>query len=788
MSFPFDPLRAILRISPPALLVASLLAFPAAMADRSMQHSRFEIGEKSFLLDGEPFVIRSGEMHFSRIPREYWQHRLKMARAMGCNTVCAYLFWNIHEPQQGTFDFTDANDVAEYCRIAHHEGLKVILRPGPYACAEWDFGGFPWWLLKHENIRLRTRDPVYLDACRRFLHEVGKQLASQQITRGGPIIMVQVENEYGSYGSDRKYIGLLRDYLVEAGFEVPLFTCDGPVQLKDGTRPDIFSSVNFGANPAHAFQALRNIRPTGPLMCGEYYPGWFDRWGVPHRTGPTPKILRELGWMLDNKASFSIYMAHGGTSFGFTAGANSPPFRPQITSYDYDAPISEAGWATPKYHAIRELFAKHLLPGETLPDVPPPNPVIYIPEIHLTERAALLSRLPSAKSGVRPLPMEMHDQAHGLILYRKRLQARPATLLRVNGAHDLTFAYLDGKPAGILDRRLDQNQIVLPALEHETVLDLLVHSYGRINYGKNIHDRKGITGKVELIRGNDASELRSWTTYNFPLLENELKDLRFSNEIPQEHGPVFHRGTFTLEKTGDTFLDLRGWGRGVVWVNGRNLGRYWNLGPQQTLYCPGPWLKHGENEIVVLALEAVKRDSLVSLSQPVLDEINSEPSSRGPRVAGTLQLDGLKPVHQGRFADGIEMQTTLFPPTKGRYICLQALNSHPGDPHATCAELYLLDAAGREIPREAWSIVHATSEDLSDNGNAENVFDLQPTTIWHSRWRGVKPRHPHAIVIDLGAVREVAALRYLPRQDMPNGRIKDYRVFLSIEPFPGLAR
>ena len=769
---------------PRPIACALLMCLPATGAGAAS--GRLEIGCESFLLDGRPFVIRSGEMHFPRVPREYWEHRLRMVRAMGCNTVCAYLFWNLHEPRPGEFDFTGANDVAEYCRLAHAEGLKVILRPGPYACAEWDFGGFPWWLLKHEEIQLRTRDPVYLDACRNYLIEVGKQLAPLQITRGGPIIMVQVENEYGSYGNDRKYIGLLRDYLVEAGFEVPLFTCDGPAQLQNGTRPDIFPAVNFGANPEHAFRALRGIRPAGPLMCGEYYPGWFDRWGVPHRTGPTPQILRDLGWMLEKQASFSIYMVHGGTSFGFTAGANSPPFRPQTTSYDYDAPISEAGWATPKFHAIRDLFQKHLLPGETLPDVPAPNPVISLPEIRLDERAALLARLPAAKSGTRPLPMEMHDQAHGLILYRNRLPAGPAAHIRITEPRDLAFAWLDGKPAGIMERRLGRNTLALPARERESTLDLLVHAYGRVNYGKNIHDRKGITEKAELVRGDETRELTGWQTFNFPLLAGDWNGLGFSTGDPEAHGPVFHRGSFTLDRTGDTFLDLRGWGWGVVWVNGHNLGRYWNLGPQQTLYCPGPWLRRGTNEIVVLAFEPVDRDTLAARARPVLDETRDNRSSRPPRVAGTPQLDSLQPVHQGSFADGPDMQTVRFAPTRGRYICLQAVNSHPGDPHASCAELYLLDRDGHEIPREDWSVVHATSEETGEDGHAENVFDLQPTTIWHSRWKGVKPRHPHAIVIDLGALREVAGLRYLPRQDMPNGRIRDFRIFLRSEPFPGL--
>ena len=320
----------------------------------------FTIGGNNFLLAGQPFLIRCGEMHFARIPPEYWQHRLHLARAMGLNTACAYVFWNSVEPEPGRFDFSGASDVARFCRLAQTEGLKVVLRPGPYSCAEWDLGGLPWWLLKIPDIKLRSQDPRFLEASRRYLQAIGRQLAPLQVTRGGPIIMVQVENEYGSYGNDKQYMGLLAGYLKEAGFEVPLFTCDGPKELKNDSREDLFCVVNFGSNPEKNFQTLRTIRAKGPLMCGEYYPGWFDSWGSKHHTGPTAKVVSELGWMLEHNASFSIYMVHGGTSFGFSAGANSPPFSPEATSYDYDAPITEAGWASPKYFALRELFLKHL--------------------------------------------------------------------------------------------------------------------------------------------------------------------------------------------------------------------------------------------------------------------------------------------------------------------------------------------------------------------------------------------------------------------------------------------
>jgi beta-galactosidase len=427
-----------------------------------------------------------------------------MARAMGLNTVCAYLFWNYHEPEPGHFNFEGGADAAEFCRLAQAEGLKVILRPGPYSCAEWDFGGLPYWLLKSPDIKVRTQDPRYLEAARRYIREVGKHLAPLQITRGGPIIMVQVENEYGSYGNDKQYMGILRDYLKEAGFEVPLFTCDGPSQLKNDTRDDIFSVVNFGGGPEGNFKALRAIRPQGPLMCGEYYPGWFDSWGKPHHEGSTQNIVKELGWMLDHNASFSIYMVHGGTSFGFTSGANCPPFSPQITSYDYDAPISEAGWDTPKFHALRELFAKHLSPGEVLPEVPPRFPTVAIDPIQLSEVAPLFASLPRRQRQERPRPMEFDSQGQGMILYRTQLPPGSSGLLRITELHDYGLVFLDGKKIATLDRRHNQNSVQLPARageNGEATLDLLIDTFGHVNYGGFIHDRKGINDKVELISG-----------------------------------------------------------------------------------------------------------------------------------------------------------------------------------------------------------------------------------------------------------------------------------------------
>ena len=551
---------------------------PAKAAGRT-----FAIGDADFLLDGKPFQIRCGEVHAARIPREYWQHRLKMCKALGLNAVCAYLFWNLHEPQPGQFDWNGQADAAEFCRMAQREGLWVILRPGPYACAEWEMGGLPWWLLNREGLRVRTRDPQFLEPAKAWLKEVGAVLAPLQIDRGGPIIMVQVENEYGSFGKDAAYMGAVRQALLDAGFTVPLFACNPPDALRKGLRPDVFNVVNFGSDPAGAFRKLREVQSRGPLMCGEFYPSWFDTWGAAHHQKDGREFIRDLKYMLSHNASFSIYMAHGGTTFGLWSGADRP-FKPDTSSYDYDAPISEAGWTTVKFRMVREAIAAHLPPGETLPEPPPANPVVALPKFTLDQCAPLDENLPAPIEDRKPRTMEAYGQARGCILYRTLLSAGPAGSLQAKEVHDFAWVSLDGKRIGVFDRRAQRYRLALPALEKPARLDILVEAMGRVNFGAEVSDRKGLHAPVQVSRGGVLSEPEGWQVFCLPLDDAMRQGLHYG--AVQSPGPAFRRGFFQVDSCGDTFLDVRALGKGVVWVNGHCLGASGTSDRRRRCTCP----------------------------------------------------------------------------------------------------------------------------------------------------------------------------------------------------------
>jgi beta-galactosidase len=744
-------------------------------AGGSPRHT-FAIGTNDFLLDGQRLQIRCGEIHAARVPEEYWRHRLQMAKAMGLNTVCAYLFWNLHEPKPGEYVWTGQADDAEFCRIAQEEGLWVILRPGPYSCAEWEMGGTPWWLLKNDDIKLRTRDPRYIAAMKSYLKEVGRVLGPLQITHGGPIIMAQVENEYGFYGNDVQYIDKIRKALVDAGFDVPLFECNPPDQMKNGMLTNLFQAGNFGSNPETNFAKVRKLQPAGPLICSEFYPGWFDTWGQPHHLGNAGRYLRDLDYMLSHDESFSIYMAHGGTTFGLWSGCDRP-FKPDTSSYDYDAPISEAGWATPKFFRTRELFARYLLPGETLPEPPAPNPVIRFAPVELKESAPVFDNLPAARKDETPRNMEAYDQGYGCILYRTGIPAGAAATLEAAAIHDFGYVFLDGKRIGVLDRRRAVANIALPERTRESRLDILVEPMGRINFGPEMADRKGLIAPVKL----DGEVLKGWEIFNLPLDDQMVAGLKFGASAAPG-SPAFWRGTFSLEKAGDTFLDLHNWGKGDLWVNGHCLGRYWNIGPTQTAYAPGCWLHAGLNEIVLLDLIGPEKPEIAGLEKPVLDELHPERDftrSRRPEVK--LNLDSAAPVYTGTFTPGSDTQEIKFTaPASGKFFCLESLNAQDGKPYAAVAELDLLNASGLPISHNGWTVAYVDSEEREGNdGSAENAIDGQTANFWHTEWKNSSPNHPHRLILNLGKAQAISGFRYVPRQSEGGGRIKDYRIFVG---------
>ncbi|MCS2526305.1 beta-galactosidase [Bacteroides fragilis] len=764
------------------LILLLILIFSLPVAAQN-----FTIGKSTFLLNGKPFTVKAAELHYTRIPAPYWEHRIEMCKALGMNTICLYVFWNIHEQTEGQFDFTGQNDIAAFCRLAQKHGMYVIVRPGPYVCAEWEMGGLPWWLLKKKDIVLRTLDPYFMERTAIFMKEVGKQLAPLQITRGGNIIMVQVENEYGAYAVDKPYVSAIRDIVKSAGFtEVPLFQCDWSSTFDRNGLDDLLWTINFGtgANIEQQFKRLKEARPETPLMCSEFWSGWFDHWGRKHETRPAKSMVQGIKDMLDRNISFSLYMAHGGTTFGHWGGANNPSYSAMCSSYDYDAPISEPGWTTDKYFQLRDLLKNYLPAGEQLPEIPEAFPVIEIPEVEFTQVAPLFSNLPEAKESMDIQPMEAFDQGWGTILYRTTLQepVENGTTMKITEVHDWAQVFADGKLLARLDRRRGEFALQLPVLKKGTRIDILVEAMGRVNFDESIHDRKGITEKVELVRGKQSAKLKNWTVYSFPVDYSFVQDKRYKNGTAQTM-PAYYRTTFRLDKVGDTFLDMSTWGKGMIWVNGLAIGRFWEIGPQQTLFMPGCWLKEGENEVIVLDLKGPEKASIRGLKKPILDWLRNEGASTHRKEGEQLDLSRETPVAEGTFVPGNGWQEVCFDRQSiGRYFCLEALSAQKGKKIAAIAELDVLGADGKPISREKWRIRYADSEETrSGNCTGDKVFDLGESTYWMTV---AKDAYPHQLVIDLGGDYTVTGFRYLPRAEKGYpGMIKDYRVYVKGEDF-----
>lgn len=743
----------------------------------------FSTNQENFLMDGKPVKIISGEMHYPRVPRQHWKDRFQRIKAMGMNTVCTYLFWNVHEPEPGKWDFSGNLDFVEFIKEAQKAGLWVIVRPGPYVCAEWEFGGFPGWLLKDEDLKVRSQDPRFLEPAMAYLKKVCSMLEPLQITKGGPIIMAQVENEYGSYGSDKDYVKKHLDVIRKELPGVVPFTSDGPNDwmIKNGTLPGVVPAMNFGGGAKGAFANLEKHKGKMPRINGEFWVGWFDHWGKPKNGGSTEGFNRDLKWMLENNVSPNLFMVHGGTSFGFMNGANwEGAYTPDVTNYDYGAPISENGTLTDRYRTFRQTIQDYYGDTYKLPEPPAQPEMMELPPITFTETAGMFSRLPQPVIRKEPVHMEVLGQSLGFILYRTKVNGPVKGELKMNNMQDRAIVYVDGKRQGAADRRYKQDScdIVIPSGLH--TVDIFVENMGRINFGGQIQgERKGIRGPITL----DGKKLENFLIYNFPCKGVEL--IPFSGKKPAGDQPVFHRGYFNVSNPKDTYLDMRdGWKKGVVWVNGRNLGRFWFIGSQQALYCPGEYLKPGKNEIVVLDVDG--GSGTVKGVKEAIYEVNRDPAMADVfRVGKPVAPAAGQLVHKGSFAKGADQQEIKFrAPVQARYIAIVSKNAHDNGPHAAIAELNFLDASGNLLPREQWSVVYADShETTGEAAQAGLVMDNQPTTYWHTKWQGDNPRHPHMIVLDLGKVQKLSGFRYLPRQDRENGRIKDYEVYASPKPF-----
>ena len=601
-------------------LILLLIVFTAIEVVAQKSNHTFSLGDSTFLLDGQPFQMISGEMHYPRVPREAWRQRMKMAKAMGLNTIGTYVFWNLHEPQKGIYDFSENNDIAAFVKIAKEEGLWVILRPSPYVCAEWEFGGYPYWLQNEKGLVVRSKEEQYLKEYKNYIMAVGKQLAPLQINHGGNILMVQIENEYGSYGKDKEYLDINRKLFIEAGFDGLLYTCDGPGQMTAGHLPGLLPAVNGLDKPAEVKSLIRSHHDgKGPFYIAEWYPAWFDWWGTAHHKVAAENYTASLDSVLAAGISINMYMFHGGTTRGFMTGANyndRNPYEPQISSYDYDAPLDEAGNATDKFMQFRKVIQKHLPQGKFLPAVPPSKNVIAIPSIKFNKTVGLFDQLPKPILNETPLTFEDLHQAYGYVLYRTILNGGAKGNLKITDLRDYAIVFVNGQRIGILDRRLKQDNLDIGLPNGKDTLDILVENLGRINYGPYLlKNTKGITEKVTL----NNIELKEWKMYGFPM--DNIKAITYKNKAVDIQSPIIRKGNFYLATVGDTYLDMSNWGKGCVWVNGHNLGRYWFVGPQQTLYVPAEWLKKGNNDIIVFELLKPESTTLSAIDKPILDDV-----------------------------------------------------------------------------------------------------------------------------------------------------------------------
>ena len=672
-------------------------------------------------------------------------------------------------------------------------------------------GGLPWWLLKKKDIRLRERDPYFMERVKMFEQKVGEQLAGLTIQNGGPIIMVQVENEYGSYGEDKPYVSEIRDCLRGIyGKELALFQCDWSSNFEKNGLDDLTWTMNFGtgANINDQFRRLGELRPNAPKMCSEFWSGWFDKWGARHETRPAKDMVDGMDEMLSKGISFSLYMTHGGTSFGHWAGANSPGFAPDVTSYDYDAPINEYGHATPKFWELRKMMEKYN-DGKALPAVPKDvAPIITVPKFELKEFSSIFNgedsqfKLPIRKEGGL-MTFEEMDMGWGSMLYTTTMPEIPAQSVITADFHDFAQVFINGKYIGKIDRVKNEKSLTLPPVKKGDELEILVEAMGRINFGRAIKDFKGIVGEVAITAEVEGIETtwkpQNWVKFGLPDSYEKAADAFVHNndytkaenegqrlgkkpqwnvdglDLVSKRG--YYRGYFNLTKVGDTFLNFETWGKGQVWVNGHALGRIWSIGPQQTLYVPGCWLKKGKNEIIVLDVVGPKEAVVWGQAEPELNKLQLEKSNKHNNIGDKPDLNSATPAATGAFNAGNGWQTVKFnAPQKGRYLAIECTSTQDGKAQVAIAELYLQGTDGKRISREPWTTKYANSEEENGNHTGDKVYDLQESTYWQTEKSATLP---HLLVIDLGSEQTISALEYLPRAEQgAPGSVKNYKIYL----------
>ncbi|WP_194409981.1 glycoside hydrolase family 35 protein [Microbacterium cremeum] len=579
-------------------------------AEASGSARSFEIGESDFLLDGEPFRVLSGALHYFRVHPGQWADRIRMARLMGLNTIETYVAWNAHEPRRGEWDATGWNDLGAFLDLVAAEGMHAIVRPGPYICAEWHNGGLPVWLTAMPEIGLRRSERAYLAEVTTYLHRVYEIVAPRQIDRGGPVILVQIENEYGAYGDDTAYLEHLVRVTEDAGITVPLTTIDQPTDqmLRDGSVAGAHLTGSFGSRAAERLAALRRYQPSGPLMCAEFWDGWFDWWGGQHHTTSPGDAAAELETLLEAGASVNLYMFHGGTNFGLTNGANDKGrYLPIVTSYDYDAPLDERGDPTAKYFAFRDVIAKYAPVPDEVPAVSGPAPefAVAVEPVDVDPVAVDLAGAAS-QVAVEPPTFEQLGYLSALVAYETDLGGRGGAL-RFGDVRDQAWISVDGVPVGAVSRTRHEDALRVPAGRR---LRVLVEEQGRVNYDVRLGESKGLIGPVTL----DDVALAEWTAtpIDVAALGRAATDASPAAAAPTaDVGPFVLRGSFSLDAAVDLFLDTAGWGKGFAVVNGFLLGRYWSNGPQRTLYVPAAVVSGGANTVVMIELDRVVTEPLV---------------------------------------------------------------------------------------------------------------------------------------------------------------------------------